>query len=98
MEGYTLASMRLHDLVKIRWQDSCSSAAWHSPDKSPYFGDDDILVDTVGLVVAFDERTVTLAQSWGVTPDHEYGNLWCLPIGMIVGITLLQMGAITKCG
>jgi len=77
--------MRTMEKVIITWVDACSNDAWFTAEEANDFPE--VLIDTIGFVIAKDKYSHLLCQGYG---GGKYHGLFRIPAGCIKKIVKMK--------
>lgn len=83
-------------LVIVQWRDAADpdeSKVWYTEEELDKFGDEDVIITSVGWVKSNTKLYITLVADTTPMDDgtHTYGRPTKIPHGMVVGIKELDI-------
>ena len=81
--------LKLHDIIEIRWLDAfvLPDEPWVSSEE---VADDDEDSQTVAYYLSCNDRFLVVAQSRGSIENCQYGGVFRIPVGCVLGIEKLS--------
>lgn len=74
--------------VEVFWRDAVYQGGWQDPEdfKSTINDSTSEECSTIGYVIEDNDQRIVLAMSVGPNEDHQLGNTWTIPKGMVTAI------------